>query len=700
MGGRSYAAFLSYSHRDRDWAVWLHRALESYRVPRALVGRDSATGRVPARLTPIFRDRDDLAASPDLGSELIAALEASRFLIVLCSPAAATSRWIDEEVRVFKRLHGSRRILTAIVAGEPFASEIAGREAEECFPPALRHRIGPGATAAERTDPIAADLRPEGDGRRLGRMKLIAGMLGAPLDELVHRDTQQRQRRLVGLAGVSLAGMVVTSGLALTALHAQHEAERQKAQAEGLVEFMLGDLRGKLEPVGRLDVMDSIGQRALAYYATQHVGDLDASSLGRRSRALQLIGEIRVLRGDLDGASRVFQQALDSTQAQLARSPGDGQRIFDHAQSVYWVGYVDWQRGRSDRARSAFQTYQRLAEQLTALDPSNDAWAAEVDYAYSNLGTLDLQQGRIAEAANAFERSRQVAEALARKHPDEVPRQIELAQSYAWLADALERQGRLAESRVRRVAEVAIYQRTLKANARDDVADAEMVVALRALARLARAEGDDRSAHALLRQAVMRSDGLVGNEPDNMQLKGAAAIAHIDRGETLLCLGQPSGARAEVVRATQLIEAALAHDARVALWREYREQTRLLDGALSMRSGKAPEALAKARLTIQNLQGIPPGRGPDNYAIWLINRARLQAGDALAATGDTAGSRDLWTTVSRLAADGANAEPRLTALTARADIRLGRRELAAGIVKQLDARGYHAVAKSAGDACV
>ena len=75
MAALQYRAFLSYSHADAAWAKWLHRALETYQIPRKLVGRVTPVGVVPRRMTPIFRDRDELSASSDLTAELCAAPE-------------------------------------------------------------------------------------------------------------------------------------------------------------------------------------------------------------------------------------------------------------------------------------------------------------------------------------------------------------------------------------------------------------------------------------------------------------------------------------------------------------------------------------------------------------------------------------------------------------------------------------------------
>ncbi|WP_414828444.1 toll/interleukin-1 receptor domain-containing protein [Alteromonas sp. H39] len=114
-----YRAFISYSHKDKAIALWLHRELERYRIPSKLVGTQTTLGKVPQKLSPIFRDQDELPASGNLGQELHDALANSLCLIVICSPAAAQSRWVNEEIRQFKMIHGADNVLAFIVDGEP-----------------------------------------------------------------------------------------------------------------------------------------------------------------------------------------------------------------------------------------------------------------------------------------------------------------------------------------------------------------------------------------------------------------------------------------------------------------------------------------------------------------------------------------------------------------------------------------------------
>ncbi|HYP02745.1 MAG TPA: toll/interleukin-1 receptor domain-containing protein, partial [Pyrinomonadaceae bacterium] len=151
-----YWAFISYSHSDEQWAQWLHKELETYRVPRRLVGRRNAFGEVPRRVFPVFRDREELPGAFDLGSNLTDALRLSRNLIVICSPRSATSHWVNEEIKLYKSMGREDRVLCLIVDGEPNASDRPELGLAECFPPALRFRVGRDGTLSDaRTEPIA-----------------------------------------------------------------------------------------------------------------------------------------------------------------------------------------------------------------------------------------------------------------------------------------------------------------------------------------------------------------------------------------------------------------------------------------------------------------------------------------------------------------------------------------------------------------
>lgn len=243
-----YHAFISYSHADKAWGDWLHRALETYKVPAALVGR--ATSRadlaapaggppafetVPGRAYPIFRDREELPTATDLGEILHAALRESRYLIVICSPRSARSQWVNEEILFYKRLGRENRILALIVAGEPNAAD--GKPgfavSDECFPEAIKFKLGPdGQLSTTRTEPIAADAREGKDGKPAALLKLLAGVLGVNFDDLRQRDLARQRARLRALLAVSTALTLVFAGLAAAAVWQWRVATERRQVAE------------------------------------------------------------------------------------------------------------------------------------------------------------------------------------------------------------------------------------------------------------------------------------------------------------------------------------------------------------------------------------------------------------------------------------------------------------------------------------
>ena len=167
-----YWCFISYRHADnkeegRQWATWLHHAIETYEVPGDLAGTTNERGDViPERIFPVFRDEEELPADADLSSPIYRALDTSRMLIVICSPRVVASTYVNDEIRYFKKLGGEDRVLAVMVEGEPNASRDAGKQSmgfrveDECFPDALRQSFGPdGAMREVLTEPIAADFR-------------------------------------------------------------------------------------------------------------------------------------------------------------------------------------------------------------------------------------------------------------------------------------------------------------------------------------------------------------------------------------------------------------------------------------------------------------------------------------------------------------------------------------------------------------
>jgi tetratricopeptide (TPR) repeat protein len=680
-----YFAFLSYSHKDRALADWLHQELEQFRVPASLVGQLTEHGPIPKRLTPIFRDQHELAAAHDLGEEIQHALANSHFLIVLCSPDAARSRWTNAEIEAFKRYKPDACVLAAIAAGEPFASEMPGGETDECFPPALRLKYDRrGRPTSRRAEPLAADLRGNNEERRLGLLKLIAGMLGVGLDDLVQRDAKRRQRRLALLAAVALAGMAVTSGLALTAIHARDAAREQRREAEGLVAFMLGDLKDKLEPIGRLDALDGVGAKVLAYYSKEDTSGLSDAALSQRAQALSLMAEVASLRGDFTGASRLYREAMAGTEEAIRRKPSDPQRLFDHAQNVFYFGQMRRSLGDFRVSEAAMREYKRLALQMVALDPNNMKWRMEQQYAEVNLGVVLEDQERYAEASRQFEDGLRTIQAISTADPRNPDYRQSVAETLAWLADSLAAEGRTGDAVVARKRGIDTLNQLFAATRSVDYQH-RLIPAHRTLAILYADEGRLDLAIPEVHAALDKAAELFPLEPQNTEWRESASYAQFDLAHYALVSGARGEAQAAARAGCDLVSALLKRDSTAAPWQ------RALFYCLELRSELAAaehdDAAASAYAT--RALGVARRLAPAGNATDARNLARAYrtSGD-LTARADPVSARSAWT--SGLAALPATPSTNPDELSERAILlqRLGRTADSQAIVQRLASIGY------------
>ena len=638
-----YAAFLSYSHADEKIAGWLHTRLERFRVPPELVGQDRGEGVIPRRLRPVFRDRHELAAARDLGAEIEEALVGSRVLIVLCSPAAARSRWVNNEIERFHRLRPTGQVLAAIVAGEPFAADLAGREDEECFPPALKVQYDKrGRATVRRAEPIAADLREGKDGRRVGFLKIVAGMLGVGLDEIVRREAARRQRRMAIITSASIAGMALTSGLALFAFEKRDEARDQRREAEGLVGFMIGDLRTKLEPMGRLDVLDAVGEKALNYYRKQDKVSLSDESLSQRARALTMIGEIAAKRGQNDAALQRYEEALAGTAEALRRAPDDPQRMFDHAQSVYWVGSVALDRGQNDEAAARFEEYRRLARRMVAADPRNRKWQLELIYAEFDLGGVELAQRRYATAAATFTSSLRAIESLMSGGPvnDDIRRLR--VEAVAFLSEANEKTGRIELAIAGRQQQLTLVAPGLNGARPDEELRQKAMIANMALARLLFQNGQTATALTHAAAASEMGERLVAVEPTNADWQGRSASARLNEAMLLMRAGKVDAASTATDGGCATATRLIARDPTVVMWQDNARRCLVLRAELVLANGDKPRALALARQLAERVsrdKGAEPALNP-----FAMSEAHKLIGDILWRSGDPAEAQVEWRT--------------------------------------------------------
>ena len=212
----------------------------------------------------------------------------------------------------------TNRVHALILDGEPNASI----PDEECFPPALSHKVDAEGTIItdEPEEPIAADLRPEGDGRDNAKIKLLAGVLGISFNSLRQREVVAARRRLritQAVSGVILALAVAAGFAGWQTLHFRQEFdERQVPGVRVARHATTMDLSGWRE-TSQADI-DRLVKKSLAIsidkytvVKTQEYGRNYVHIVGTTSKIPpEIICSCKIVERVPDGASRTTHEYL------------------------------------------------------------------------------------------------------------------------------------------------------------------------------------------------------------------------------------------------------------------------------------------------------------------------------------------------------------------------------------------------------
>jgi tetratricopeptide (TPR) repeat protein len=664
---RRYRAFISYSWADKAWAGWLHRTLETYHPPKALIGMDTPLGPVPDRLHPIFKDREEEAAGHGISASIEAAMGDAEFLIVVCSPRSVRSKWVNKEIAWFKTHRAKERVLALVIDGEPGASLAEGVRPEEspteCFPEALLYEVDDQlqVTTVDEDLPLAADARKEGDGKRLARLKLAAALLGLGLDTLLKRDERRRAARLRWTA-IGMGSIAVTmSTLALVAVQQrdlaremQSAAEVQRNQAEGLVEFMIGDLRHKLEGDVQLEVLDDIATRAQDYYVVQSSVRMDDDALGRRARVLDLLGDLKQDFGDSETALELLQESVEASAELLRRDPDNPQRLIEQAHSIQGLGSLTFQRGDIEEAERLMRQAVELTARLRQLDPDNPEWLNEQGSALVNLGVMRLNNAALEEAAASFREAAAIKRASLITAHDFVAARYDLSLTLAWLARARLQGGDVEGAHVAWQEEASVLAEILDAEPGNNP-----VLRRRAVNRLNQAESlryeeDFRQALELAASAVEDAESFM--EADGSDTRGieTAARAHLMLADILMDQGVLASARESSERTAALVERLVGIDDHRYYWTgPLLGASRVLAATVGARTASNVEACRAALNAItdeaERLQALAEHHEDDTELAAVSGRALMLMGDAAALAGDDTAATRQWDLARRRA---------------------------------------------------
>lgn len=642
--------------------------MSSRKQPLVIVAAANADQARAARLRQALLDR---GVRTVLSTEVGVAEKKAR-LIVLCSPAALKCQTLNNFLEDFTWSNGMRHI------------RVVGLETERpVLPMALRaERRSNGSFWTLPQPPV------------LGALYNDETSVEVLADEIAHEASADAGLSVARSLAASIAYRPLATGLAVasammlgvTVWQADQISAYQDeaAEAQAFTSRLLTDITENLPQTARQETLIRLADDLTRTYLDTSVAGLSDDELGRRARLFNLIGEARDIHGQPEQARDAFLAAFEMTEALLARSPNNLQRVYDHAQSAYWVGNQAYRGGDMATAETYMDIYARMAETLIAREPDNPSYQAELGYAALNLGVIDLDTGNPVSATALFEEAVEIFESGLIE--ERVIGPGDLANTLGWLADAQRDAGALNEALETRERELALFRQELEQSPGLSRLRLRVAHTQGEIAGIATDLGQDERSAQLLDEALDTVSALFAEAPENNSYGRHYVQLIYQRARVAL-------SRDEMVRAQLLIGEARRLAART---NENGENDTLyltrtwaltLAGELAFRAGSYETAVLEATQAISaGEQAIANGK---EVARSALAHAYYIRGEALSALGRQGEAETLYR--SALNQLGMIAEPRRLAaidLEARLYWRLGDIAQAMQLRRALEGRGY------------
>jgi serine/threonine-protein kinase len=459
----------------------------------------------------------------------------------------------------------------------------------------------------------------------------------ARLQHILDRPKRMRRRLVVAVAVLVLAAASVK--YTLDQRTAREQADRRRTQAENLIGFMLGDLRGKLESVGRLDLLADVGDQAIEYFAAVPESELSEEELSRRCQALNQIGEVRMAQGELAEATVAFAEALALARDLAARDPERPEWQLRLGEAHFFVGNAHRLAGDLPLALEQMQHYLTIAKALAVEDPDNSEWQRELGYAYSSVGSVLEAQGDLGGALEAFQRTLEIDEKAVVRDPGDLERRLDLALSHNTVAVVLENLGKLTEARGHFEADLALRKELVARDSAHAGWRDRLAVAHVYAGALSEAMGNLDSAQAHFEAARAIQEALAKGDPANADWQRQLGVGSCRLGAVLARRGDTDRGRELLDDAVDRLAGLVAADSARASWQYDLSRALNTRATFRLREGRWREALTDAEGAKAVLTKNWESDGRDELARAELGRALILEGEAAAAGKDVRRAR-------------------------------------------------------------
>jgi tetratricopeptide (TPR) repeat protein len=474
------------------------------------------------------------------------------------------------------------------------------------------------------------------------------------LQRIVEKPRRRMRQAALAVVLVLLAAFVVKYVFDVTT--ARREAERRRRQAEELVSFMVGDLRSKLEGVGRLDVLDGAASRALAYFASLSPDELRGEDLHKNALALAQLGEVRMNEGKLDEAVKMFGQSLRFANAAVERDPKKEEWQLALSNAHFWAGEASRQKGDRPATLKHFGSYLRISQELAGAHPGAAKYAAEVSYGHGNVGAAYEAAGQLEDALSEYRIAVDLDRRRLLSDPQNEKWQTDLAISLNRLGVALQMHGQLPAAGDVFAEELALRRKLVAAAPADTRRVARLAVSLAYNGVLHEMLGDKTTALASFQEELALATTLTELDPSNLSTRRNRAAAE-SRVADLAALPQALDLSAHAVSEMREI---LRSDPRPA-WRSDLASALEQQAALRMTAGDRRHAASIAGEALAIIEPVALAEPQNPHTARVLCEVLLTAADVDPANAEKHRSR-----VAEIASAQRTRDPHFEALRERA----------------------------------
>jgi len=437
-----------------------------------------------------------------------------------------TRRYMSPEQAQGREVQGSSDIYSLGVLLAESLTQLKPKPSNDDLPPNLRLLI----ETMQRVDPT----------RRPSAEEVVAGIDDALAWPQAKLRARLRRRIRIVLGALLLIAVTVVGYFAWRADVERAKAEVRQAQAEKLIGFMLGDLRSRLNRIGKLDLLAGVNERAEEYFAAIPADDLTDRDLAARVQSLLQVAEVAKEQGQYDAAARATERAVLLADEFHARSPADPAAIDGLASAKEWQAFLkldqlDGLEGAEKLFDESTQLRERRLAMTAAVPGSTDVDALRnLASSYNNRGSARFALGRMQAALADLALATATWDRVLGVVPDDAEALGNRAGSLGWQSSAELALGLWRDGARTRASQVADLRRLNQRDADHAGHREDLGVALRYLGELEARFGDLPVARAAWQEArALTGAGLV-NEPTSVDLMRLAATIDLSEGEGLV----------------------------------------------------------------------------------------------------------------------------------------------------------------------